>query len=170
MMGFDGVSVVLDKVASMSAIRAKRASKGLKPKQQAFVREYLIDLNATAAYKRAGYRGSQAAFEANAARLIGNDRVQAAVDAALAERNKRTEITADLVVQETWATYQEARAAEKYSAAATLLHLLGKHTGAFPDKHEHGGQNGEPIPISIIRFNRHPASNMRPGVPGGDGI
>ena len=32
----------------------------LTPKQQAFVQEYLVDLNASAAYRRAGYKGNDA--------------------------------------------------------------------------------------------------------------
>lgn len=72
--------------------------KKLTPKQQRFVEEYLIDLNATQAAIRAGYSedtaneiGSQ-----NLAKLS----VRAAIDAALAERSKRTEITADMVLME----------------------------------------------------------------------
>jgi phage terminase small subunit len=43
------------------------AAKGLTERQWAFVREYFVDFNATAAYQRAGYTGtraSQAASEA----------------------------------------------------------------------------------------------------------
>jgi hypothetical protein len=50
----------------------------LNSKQQRFVQEYLIDLNATAAYKRAGYKcSSDAAAQAHASRLLGNAEVQA---------------------------------------------------------------------------------------------
>jgi phage terminase small subunit len=67
-------------------------------KRQRFVEEYLIDLNATQAAIRAGY-------SAKTARSIGQENltipdIQNAIDAALAERAKKTEITADRVVQE----------------------------------------------------------------------
>ena len=53
---------------------------GLTAKQERFVQEYLIDLNATAAYKRAGYKPkSDEAAGAAAARLLGNVRVSKAV-------------------------------------------------------------------------------------------
>ncbi len=74
--------------------------KKLTPKQAAFVREYLKDLNASAAYKRAGYRATGNAAEVNAARLLRNAQVQAAIQSAMDARAKRTEIQADRVLQE----------------------------------------------------------------------
>ncbi len=44
----------------------------LTAKQKTFVNEYLVDLNATAAYKRAGYTVRGNAAEANASRLLRN--------------------------------------------------------------------------------------------------
>jgi phage terminase small subunit len=70
----------------------------LTPKQQRFVDEYLIDLNATQAYIRAGYKARGA--EANSARLIANDKVRSKIDAAKAARAKRTGVTADRVLRE----------------------------------------------------------------------
>ena len=72
---------------------------GLSPKHQAFVREYLIDLNATAAYKRAGYKDTPAA-EHNAARLMGNDKVKAAIDEALAKAAEHSAATTERLEQE----------------------------------------------------------------------
>lgn len=70
----------------------------LTPKQQLFVEQYLVDLNATAAAKRAGY-------SERTAYAIGRENVQkpeiaAAIQAAMTERSKRTEITMDMVVRE----------------------------------------------------------------------
>jgi phage terminase small subunit len=72
----------------------------LTAKQQRFVDEYLIDLNATAAYKRAGYAGEGNSAEAAASRLLSNVKVSWAIQAAMKEREKRTEITQDRVLQE----------------------------------------------------------------------
>lgn len=70
----------------------------LTARQQRFVEEYLVDLNATKAAVRAGY-SSQGA-DAAASRLLGNVRVQQAISAAQQERARRTDITADRVIQE----------------------------------------------------------------------
>jgi phage terminase small subunit len=68
------------------------------PKQEAFVREYLVDLNASAAARRAGYSAKHA--DVNGPRLLGNAGIAAAVAAAQQTRAERTEITADRVLKE----------------------------------------------------------------------
>ncbi len=64
----------------------------LTAKQQRFVEEYLIDLNATQAAIRAGYAESGASVEG--ARLLANAKVAAAVATLKAERSERTRIDA----------------------------------------------------------------------------
>lgn len=70
----------------------------LTPKQATFVREYLIDLNGTQAAVRAGY--SPRTANEQAARLLAHASVKATVQAAMAKRSERTEITADRVLRE----------------------------------------------------------------------
>lgn len=60
---------------------------GLRELQWRFVQEYLVDLNASAAYQRAGYKSRGNAAEAHASRLVRNGKVTAAIQA---ERNKYT--------------------------------------------------------------------------------
>ncbi|MEC4569335.1 terminase small subunit [Paenibacillus sp. CMAA1739] len=68
--------------------------------QKLFVKEYLVDLNATQAAIRAGYSAKTA--EQQASRLLTNVKVQAEIDEAISKRSKRTEITADMVLQRWW--------------------------------------------------------------------
>lgn len=75
-------------------------TRPLTPKQSAFVREYLVDLNATAAYKRAGYIAKGNAAEVNATRLLRNAQVQAEIQMAMNQRAQRNDITADRVLKE----------------------------------------------------------------------
>lgn len=70
----------------------------LNVKQQAFVDEYLIDLNATQAAIRAGY--SPRTAKEQGARLLSHVNVRAHIDAALAKRSKRTGINQDRVIRE----------------------------------------------------------------------
>lgn len=70
----------------------------LTEKQQRFVDEYLIDLNATQAAIRAGYSIKYADREGH--KLVENSRVSEAIEKALAERSRRTGINQDRVVQE----------------------------------------------------------------------
>lgn len=70
----------------------------LTEKQQRFVEEYLIDLNATQAAIRAGYSAKTA--DQQGSRLLANVKVQQAISVAMAERSKRTGINQDRVVLE----------------------------------------------------------------------
>ena len=70
----------------------------LTPKQERFVAEYLIDLNATQAAIRTGYSAKTAASQG--ARLLKHGGVARAVQAAQQARAVRTEITQDRVLQE----------------------------------------------------------------------
>ena len=70
----------------------------LTKKQQAFVQEYLIDLNATQAAIRAGYSARNA--DQVGPRLVGKSRIAEAIQAAMAERSQRTGIHADRVLAE----------------------------------------------------------------------
>lgn len=70
----------------------------LTAKQQRFVEEYLIDLNATQAAIRAGYSEKTASEQGS--RMLGNVKVQAAIQEAQNKRAERTEITQDMVLQE----------------------------------------------------------------------
>ncbi len=67
-------------------------------KQQLFIQEYLIDLNATQAAIRAGYSSKTA--NRIAAENMSKPVIQEAIQKAMAERSKRTEITVDRVLQE----------------------------------------------------------------------
>ena len=70
----------------------------LTEKQQRFVEEYLIDLNATQAAIRAGYSAKTA--DVQGSRMLGNVKVQQAVAEAMAARSKRTGVNQDRVVLE----------------------------------------------------------------------
>lgn len=70
----------------------------LTAKQRAFVREYLVDLNATQAAIRAGY--SEDTAYAIGAENLRKPQLASAIDAAMKLRSERTQITADMVLKE----------------------------------------------------------------------
>lgn len=70
-------------------------------KQKIFADEYLIDLNATRAYKVAYPRvKNDDIAAANASRLLRNAKVAAYISERMQERQKRTEVTQDRVIEE----------------------------------------------------------------------
>lgn len=70
----------------------------LTPKQRLFVQEYLIDLNAKQASIRAGYSPANAEFQGH--QLINNPKVKQAIELAMYEREQRTKVTQDRVIEE----------------------------------------------------------------------
>lgn len=134
---------------------------GLNEKQQRFVDEYIVDLNATQAAIRAGYSPKTA--QEQGSRLLCNVMVAEAIQKAKKEREVRTQITSDDVVRR---IDRVARMCERpvlkvdadgeaildadgnevircfdTQGALKALELLGKHTGAF-EKDNHRELSG----------------------------
>ncbi len=132
----------------------------LTDKQAAFVREYLIDLNATQAAIRAGY-------SANTARAIGSENlskpdIAEAIAEAAQKRAEETSIDAAYVLRQAVKLHErcmqevepelgafgvhirdeEGRPVYKFNTqgAAKALELVGKHVAvqAFKDRVDHG--------------------------------
>ncbi len=74
------------------------STKKLTPKQQCFIEEYLIDLNAAQSAIRAGY--SEKTAKQQASRLLTNVDVAAAVAKAKRERSEATKIDAEWVLHQ----------------------------------------------------------------------
>jgi phage terminase small subunit len=92
-------------------------------KQKIFADEYLIDLNATRAY-RAAYPNCKKDSSADAAarKLLGNTRIQTYITERMEERQKRTEITQDMVLQEL-AAIAFARATDYVSVMGGMVEV-----------------------------------------------
>jgi phage terminase small subunit len=110
-------------------------SDGLNPKQRLFAAHYAASGNGGRSVIAAGYSAKGA--DVQAVRLLGNARVKAAVDAALAVQIDRIELKADAVLNglkklafgapSDWLTS---------GTQARCLELLGKHLKLFTEKHE----------------------------------
>lgn len=74
----------------------------LSLRQRTFVREYLVDLNASAAAIRAGFTDNIESARTLGSRLFAEVDVKIAINAELDARAERTEITADKVLQMWW--------------------------------------------------------------------
>lgn len=127
----------------------------LTAKQDLFVKEYLVDLNATQAAIRAGYSEKTAA-------QIGDEnlrkpQIARAVQEAMNKRAERTQVDADYVLRTIVDTIERCKQAEpvrdregnetgeyKFEPGAVLkgAELLGKHLKMFTDKTELTGANG----------------------------
>ena len=119
----------------------------LTPKQQRFVDEYLIDLNAKQAAIRAGYSPKTA--EQQGFQLLKKTSVSEAINEAQQERQKRTLVTQDDVIRGLLTEAEWQGEGSSHSARVSAWAHLGKHLNMFTDKIEHTGANGGPIDLSL---------------------
>lgn len=145
----------MSKNIAKTSKKLNKVSKNLTKKQQLFVQEYLKDLNATDAYKRAGYAvkdDNVAAVCAN--KLLRNAKVKEQIDKAMEERAKRNQLSADWVLRKLKENTERCMQLEPVinkdgsfdgvykwepAAANRSLELIGKHIGMFVDRVEHSG-------------------------------
>lgn len=131
----------------------------LTPKQQAFVDEYLVDLNATQAAIRAKYSAKTA--KEQGARLLSNVNVAEAIASEMQKRSKRVQRTADDVMRDLAAIRADAMQTvydkdgnavmlDKPSAIKTL-ELEGKHLAMWTDKQQLSGDVG--LTVKVVSFS-----------------
>ena len=108
-----------------------QTTRKLTPKQQRFVEEYLVDLNAKRSAIRAGY--SEHTAEQQGYQLLQNPSVESEIQRLMEERSKRTDVDADYVIQHLKHIVESAKSD---SACVSALGLLGKHLGLYTDKIE----------------------------------
>lgn len=139
----------------------------LTPKQLMFVKEYMVDLNGTQAAIRAGY--SKKTANEQAARLLANVSVAAAVKEEIENRMKRVDISADYVLNTIVETVERCKqeiepiyegtgdnkrftGEFRFDSTAVLkgAELLGRHLKLWTDKVENTGKDGGPIKTETI--------------------
>lgn len=135
----------------------------LTDKQTAFVREYLVDLNATQAAIRAGY--SERTASRIGPQLLGKTCVREAIEKAQAKRARRVEVKAEDVLRGVIEVTTQARDSGDLKTALKGYELQGKHLGMWTEKvkQEVSGPDGGPVASEIVvRF-------VEPGGEAGNG-
>ena len=110
----------------------------LTPKQQRFVEEYLIDLNATQAAIRSGY--SERTANEQGSRLLANVSISEAIAEAQEKLSNKAQVTVEMVVQGLLSEAKDLSEGSTQSARVSAWAHLGKHLGMFKDKIEHSGK------------------------------
>jgi phage terminase small subunit len=109
-------------------------STNLTTKQQRFVEEFLVDLNATQSAVRAGY--SKANADKIGPALLGNSRVSVAIAFGLKAKSAETKITKTWVVQRAVAAVDAATDAQAHSAVLRGIELLAKLHGHLIERRD----------------------------------
>ena len=135
----------------------------LTPKQELFVKEYLVDLNGKQAAIRAGY--SEKTAEVQASRLLSNAKVSQFVAEQSKERAKKVDITAEYVLETIKNTIERCAQAEpvydrngnptgeyQFDSTAVLKgsELLGKYLKLFTDKIDLSNPDGSLKPAAPV--------------------
>jgi phage terminase small subunit len=79
---------------------ARDPKTGLTDKQRRFAEEYLKDFNGAAAYRRAGYTGSDSVSRASASKLLTNCNVQAYLSELRKATTNRAQVTLERTLEE----------------------------------------------------------------------
>ena len=106
----------------------------LTPKQQLFIKESLIDLNATQSAIRAGYSKKNA--DKIGSELLGKTRIKEAIEKSLTKRTDKLDITAEYVLNSLKEVAEASKARNDSAGANRSLELLGKYLKLFTDKQE----------------------------------
>lgn len=150
--------------------KAKKEPK-LTAKQKAFCEEYMIDLNATQAAIRAGYKpdNAQQMSTENLLKPVIKDYIEQLMD----KRSEITMIDSYFVIENLKNNVNRCMQSEpvldnegletgeyQFNAAGAnkALELLGKHLGLFVERKEHSGPNGTPVKMDNI-FEFIPVNN-----------
>ena len=130
----------------------------LRPKQQRFVEEYLVDLNATQAAIRAGY--SKKTAQAISAENLRKPLIAEAIKKEMDKRSQETKIDAAWVLKKAASLAEKCeRDGDTYnpSAAVAALNLVAKHVdvNALADKNIDVKHDGE----LVVRWENGRDSN-----------
>ncbi len=120
-----------------------------------FAHEYVIDLNATQAYIRAGYKARGHSAEVNAQRLLRNAEVQMLIAALQRDRLQGMELTQERVLRElARLAFSDIRKAYNEDGSMKLPHELDDDTAAAVSGIEtlttSAGGGGEEAALSLI--------------------
>jgi phage terminase small subunit len=113
-------------------------------KQQRFAHEYCVDLNATAAYRRAGYNAQGNSAEACASRLLSNAKAQQAIREKEKIAAKRLEVNTENVLREASAiAFSDIRKLFNPDGSPKSIHELDDATAAAISSIEVGEMRSE---------------------------
>lgn len=112
----------------------------LTDKQLKFVDEYMVDMNATQAYLRAGYRCTEEAARVSASKLLTNPNIVAEIATRQEKIQEKTELTVEWVLNELADNHRQAKQLGDFAPSNKALELIGKHIGMFKERVELSGE------------------------------
>lgn len=141
----------------------------LTAKQKRFVDEFLIDLNAAGAARRAGYSDKTARYIGY--EILAKPHIQAAVQLAKANRQEALNLDAEWVLRrfKEISDYCTDPMTYDASGANKATEMIGKHLAMFKDIKEVTGKDGGPIEHKVSRVADMTDEELKAIVEGADG-
>lgn len=107
----------------------------LNDKHMKFVDEYMLDMNGTAAYLRAGYSCNESSARVNASKLLTNANILAEIATRQKVMQEKTGMSVEWVLEK-YKDIIEDNIKSDPAVAKGALDSVGKHYGMFKDKLE----------------------------------
>ena len=107
-----------------------------------FIDEYMVDLNATAAVQRAGYKNQNP--NRLATDLLHHPLIRQEIEKRMEERRERNVLSADYIINKLIDITENTEKGNP-QAALRALELLGKTLSLFKDRQEISGPDGKAI-------------------------
>jgi len=123
-------------------IPEKGKGSKLSGKMALFVREYLVDYNASKACLRAGYKTKDPNIYGM--KLMKHPLISKEIEKHQQKKFERLELSADYVINKLISIVEETDASNP-QAALRGLELLGKHLGLYRERQEISGPDGDAI-------------------------
>lgn len=123
-------------------VPSKGKGAKLSTKMELFVSEYLVDLNATEAVLRAGYKSKNP--NRLGSELLRHPLVKDAVDKALAKRLETNEVKADYLINKLISIIENTETSNP-TACLRAIELAGKSIALWKERQEISGPDGGAI-------------------------
>jgi phage terminase small subunit len=133
-----------------TGVPSKGKGAKLSKKMELFVSEYLVDLNATQAITRAGYKTNNP--NRLGSELLRHPLVKATIDAALSKRLQNNEVKADYLINKLINIIETTETANP-QACLRAIELAGKSIALWKDRQEITGADGGAIQTEQTQRN-----------------
>ena len=122
----------------------------MNARHRQFALEYLVDLNASQAYRRVYPRAAAGSAGRNGHKLLGRPDVAAAIAEAMRERTDRAKIDGDWIVERLRQEAEGRGDGCTHSGRVRALELLGRHLGMFQDRVKLEGAIGLGVTLEVV--------------------
>jgi phage terminase small subunit len=123
-------------------VPVKGKGSKISAKMELFVSEYLVDLNATEAVKRAGYKTNNP--NRMGTDLLRHPLIRARIDSALQKRIENNEVKADYLINKLISIIENTESSNP-QACLRAIELAGKSIALWKERQEVSGPDGGAI-------------------------